>query len=171
MLHLVKSEARYLSFARSMRRGGAKGEFRQRTISSALKPNLWDLYGLGNAAEWTEDCWNDSYQSAPWDGSARASGNCALHGCAGAPGRATRPPCARRREPTSRTARAGTISAFGSKEHWRTEIGRETARRIHLLRCMSPLVCRFSAAGNDGLTTRCGGRRPKSAKARNRVGR
>jgi hypothetical protein len=33
---------------------------------------------------------------------------------------------------------------------------------------MSPLVCRFSDAGNDELTTRHGGRRPKSAKARYR---
>jgi hypothetical protein len=33
-----------------------------------------------------------------------------------------------------------------------------------------PLLCRFSDAGNDDLTTRCGGRRPKTAKARNRVG-
>src|SRR3974390_2202594 len=32
-------------------------------------------------------------------------------------------------------------------------------------------LCRFSDAGNDDLTTRSGGRRPKSAKARNRVGR
>jgi hypothetical protein len=29
-------------------------------------------------------------------------------------------------------------------------------------------VCRFSDAGNDDLTTGCGGRRPKSAKARTR---
>jgi len=29
-------------------------------------------------------------------------------------------------------------------------------------------MCRFSDAGNDDLTTRSGGRRPKSAKARNR---
>jgi hypothetical protein len=29
-------------------------------------------------------------------------------------------------------------------------------------------VCRFSDAGNDDLATRSGGRRPKSAKARNR---
>ena len=35
-----------------------------------------------------------------------------------------------------------------------------------------PLVmCRFSDAGNDDLTTRSGCRRPKSAKARNRVRR
>ena len=32
-------------------------------------------------------------------------------------------------------------------------------------------MCRFSDAGNADLTARCDGRRPKSAKARNRVGR
>jgi hypothetical protein len=36
--------------------------------------------------------------------------------------------------------------------------------------CSGPFVCRFSDAGNDDLTTRSGGRRPKSAKARNRAG-
>ena len=35
---------------------------------------------------------------------------------------------------------------------------------------MSPVVCRFSDAGDDDLTIRSGGRRPKSAKARNRGG-
>ena len=40
-----------------------------------------------------------------------------------------------------------------------------------LLHRICPLLCRFSAAGNDDLTTRSGDRRPKSAKARNRVGR
>jgi hypothetical protein len=39
-----------------------------------------------------------------------------------------------------------------------------------LLRCMGPLLCRFSDAGNDDLATRSGDRRPKSAKARNRGG-
>ena len=34
-----------------------------------------------------------------------------------------------------------------------------------------PVLCRFSDAGNDDLTARSGDRRPKSAKARNRVGR
>jgi formylglycine-generating enzyme required for sulfatase activity len=59
--------------------GGAKGEFRQRTISAGLKSNAWDLYGVGNAAEWIEDCWSDSYQGTPWDGSARSSDNCSVH--------------------------------------------------------------------------------------------
>jgi hypothetical protein len=42
--------------------------------------------------------------------------------------------------------------------------------RNFLLRCTIPFLYRFSDAGNDDLTTRSGGRRPKSAKARNRVG-
>src|SRR5262249_32712086 len=36
------------------------------------------------------------------------------------------------------------------------------------LRCLSLLLCRFSDAGLAGLSTRSSGRRPKSAKARNR---
>ena len=30
----------------------------------------------GNVWEWVEDCWNDSYQGAPSDGSAWTSGDC-----------------------------------------------------------------------------------------------
>jgi hypothetical protein len=37
-----------------------------------------------------------------------------------------------------------------------------------LLQCMSPFMCRFSDAGMTRLSTSCGGRRPKSAKARSR---
>ena len=33
---------------------------------------------LGNAAEWTQDCWNPDHGGAPADGSARTSGDCAL---------------------------------------------------------------------------------------------
>src|ERR1700730_6743778 len=40
--------------------------------------------------------------------------------------------------------------------------------RCRLLRRMSPLVCRFSDAGMTKLSPGTGGRRPKSAKARNR---
>ena len=31
---------------------------------------------LGNAAEWVEDCWHDSYRSAPSDGSAWLAPGC-----------------------------------------------------------------------------------------------
>ena len=59
--------------------GGAKGDFRQRTQSAGLKPNPWNVYGPGNAAEWMADCWNDTYQGAPGDGSARTSSLCNIH--------------------------------------------------------------------------------------------
>ena len=39
--------------------------------------NGWGLHDmLGNAMEWTEDCWNTSYDGAPTDGSARMVGDC-----------------------------------------------------------------------------------------------
>jgi formylglycine-generating enzyme required for sulfatase activity len=31
----------------------------------------------GNVYEWTQDCWNDSYNGAPTDGGAWLSGDCA----------------------------------------------------------------------------------------------
>ncbi len=31
----------------------------------------------GNVWEWVRDCWNESYDGAPDDGSARESGDCA----------------------------------------------------------------------------------------------
>ncbi|HEY2102616.1 MAG TPA: formylglycine-generating enzyme family protein [Chthoniobacterales bacterium] len=44
----------------------------------SLRPNQFGLYDmLGNAWQWTEDCWNDNYKGAPSDGSAWQSGDCA----------------------------------------------------------------------------------------------
>jgi serine/threonine protein kinase/formylglycine-generating enzyme required for sulfatase activity len=43
-----------------------------------LKPNEFGVYAtLGNVFEWVEDCWNNSYQGAPKDGSAWTDGDCA----------------------------------------------------------------------------------------------
>jgi formylglycine-generating enzyme required for sulfatase activity len=61
--------------------GGAKGENRQRTLPvDSFKPNPWGLYQVhGNAYDWVEDCWQDSYQDAVADGSARTANDCTYH--------------------------------------------------------------------------------------------
>jgi formylglycine-generating enzyme required for sulfatase activity len=42
------------------------------------QPNAFGLYDmLGNAWQWTADCWHDNYTGAPADGSAWTSGDCA----------------------------------------------------------------------------------------------
>lgn len=49
------------------------------TAAGAFRPNAFGLYDTaGNAAEWVEDCWNDTYSSAPKDGSASTNGQCSL---------------------------------------------------------------------------------------------
>lgn len=43
---------------------------------ASFRPNPFHLYDmLGNAWEWTADCWHDSYANAPVDGSAWLEGN------------------------------------------------------------------------------------------------
>jgi formylglycine-generating enzyme required for sulfatase activity len=58
--------------------GGPPGEWRNSTVAVDTFPaNPWGLHNVhGNVWEWTEDCWNESYNGAPADGSARTSGNC-----------------------------------------------------------------------------------------------
>jgi formylglycine-generating enzyme required for sulfatase activity len=46
----------------------------------SFRPNGFGLYDVaGNAAEWVEDCWNETYRGAPADGSAWTSGQCGEH--------------------------------------------------------------------------------------------
>jgi formylglycine-generating enzyme required for sulfatase activity len=61
--------------------GGGKGEYRQKTVPADMfKPNPWGLYQVhGNAFEWVEDCWNETYQYAPSDDWVRLAGNCSRH--------------------------------------------------------------------------------------------
>jgi len=61
--------------------GGGKGEYRQKTVPADMfNPNPWGLYQVhGNAFEWVEDCWNETYQYAPSDDWVRLAGNCSRH--------------------------------------------------------------------------------------------
>ena len=45
--------------------------------SGSFPPNAFGLYDmLGNAWQWTRDCWHRNYDGAPADGSARLRGSC-----------------------------------------------------------------------------------------------
>jgi formylglycine-generating enzyme required for sulfatase activity len=52
---------------------------KQIVATGSFRPNGFGLYDTaGNAAEWVEDCWNDSYRLAPKDAVAWTSGDCRL---------------------------------------------------------------------------------------------
>jgi len=52
---------------------------KQIVATGSFRPNGFGLYDTaGNAAEWVEDCWNDSYKNAPKDSSAWTTGDCRL---------------------------------------------------------------------------------------------
>lgn len=52
---------------------------KQIVATGSFRPNGFGLYDTsGNAAEWVEDCWNDSYKNAPKEAVAWTSGDCRL---------------------------------------------------------------------------------------------
>jgi formylglycine-generating enzyme required for sulfatase activity len=57
---------------------GKVGEYRQKTVEvGSLPANSWGLHEVhGNAYEWVEDCFKETYKEAPSDGSARNSADC-----------------------------------------------------------------------------------------------
>ena len=54
-----------------------QGEFKQTLPVGSLPANAFGLYDVHfNVGEWVEDCWNESYEGAPEDGSAWVSEGC-----------------------------------------------------------------------------------------------
>ena len=57
---------------------GPVGEWRQRTLRiDSFKSNAWGLFNVhGNVWDWTDDCWNETNEGNPGDGSVRLTGDC-----------------------------------------------------------------------------------------------
>jgi formylglycine-generating enzyme required for sulfatase activity len=59
---------------------GSRYDYRTLAEVDSFAPNPFGLHSmLGNAWQWTADCWHESYVGAPSDGSAWLAGDCTKH--------------------------------------------------------------------------------------------
>jgi len=73
----VADQSRFQTWGFGQKHECTDGHYFTAPVAGYL-PNQFGLYDmLGNAWEWTEDCWNESYAGAPSDGSAWLAGDCA----------------------------------------------------------------------------------------------
>lgn len=71
------TQANYNGAVRADEGGSTSGNRQQTIVVDSFEPNAWGLYQVhGNVWEWTEDCWHDSNDGNPADGSARTTGEC-----------------------------------------------------------------------------------------------
>ena len=62
---------------RSANQGFCDDQWAYTAPVGSFEPNDFGVYDMhGNVAEWVEDCWNDSYEGAPSDGSPWLAGDC-----------------------------------------------------------------------------------------------
>ena len=75
---ITPDQANYCGTCDPYKGGGQKGVYCSKTLPvNSFKPNPWGLYQVhGNIWEWVEDCWHDSYDGAPSDGTAWTTGKC-----------------------------------------------------------------------------------------------
>lgn len=59
--------------------GGCRDGYPYTSPVGSFAPNAFGLFDMiGNAGQWVADCYNTTYDGAPFDGSAWTSGNCAM---------------------------------------------------------------------------------------------
>jgi formylglycine-generating enzyme required for sulfatase activity len=104
------------AFGDTITKGQALYNASKTAAVGSFQPNAFGLYDMhGNVSEWVQDCWNESYNGAPADGSAWTTGDCGLRVLRGGSWFVI-----------PRALRAGNRikSPSGSRDNWGFRVGR-----------------------------------------------